>query len=254
MDYIIIIQGGDPVIYSIRIAVCEDNPKDMDLIVTHINSSGFSVELDTFSSGEELLESFFIKKYDLIFMDIYMERMKGIEVAARIRSIDSDVIIAFTTISLDYTLQSYRLGALKYLEKPLSPIMVQDTLELALIKHKSTSYITLVIQGRNQEINLDHIIYLEQKNQIVAINAINGTIYTSQAIKLSKIEPMLPNNFIRCHYSYIANLSYVSGLDKQLKVFNMVNGENIYIRKQDIKKASEAYENYLFNITRGDNK
>lgn len=237
-------------INTVRVAVCEDNPLDMALIVNHINSSGYSLLLDTFTSGEDLLSSFFTKKYDLIFMDIYMEGMKGIDAAAKIRSMDNDVILAFTTTSLDHTLESYRLGALKYLEKPISPIMIQDTLEIAFIKYESSRFISLVFNGKKQKINLDAIIYFEQKNQMVDINTTEGTILTCQAIKLSQIYPMLSSNFIRCHHSYIANLANVSGLDKELKVFNMVNGDNVYIRRQDIKKATIAYENYLFATTR----
>lgn len=234
----------------LKIAFCEDRAEDSALLLTLIENSGIPALCDAFSSGEELLGTFLPGRYDLIFLDIYMDGIPGVEAASKIRKADRTVILAFTTSSLEHTLESYRLGALKYLEKPLTATAVRETLELAIIKRRSSAYISLMIGGKNTEISLDSILYFEQKNHSVEVNTVSGTLRASQAVRLSHIEPLLPDTFIRSHHSYIANLRYVKELDHELKLFTMQNGNKVFIRRQNLKKASDSYEKYLFHMAR----
>lgn len=236
----------------LRIALCEDQAADTVMLLDHIKQSGIASACDTFTCAEELLASFVPGLYDVVFMDIYLEEgMRGLEAAAHIRESDENVILAFTTTSPDHTLESYRLGALKYLEKPLTLKGVRETLELAVTKRRSTACIFVLIGGRNTKIPLNSIIYFEQQNHAVIINTITGVLRTSQTIKLCNIEPLLPcPPFLRCHHSYIVNLRYALNIDKALKTFSMKNGGTVYIRRQDLKKATDAYENYLFAAAR----
>ncbi|HBS60943.1 MAG TPA: hypothetical protein DEA44_16980 [Firmicutes bacterium] len=244
-------KGGEALETPLKVAVCEDLAEDAALLLQCIYQSGIPADCAPFSSGEELLAAFSPGRYDLIFMDIYMPGMRGVEAAAVIRREDDTVTLAFTTTSPDHTLESYRLGALKYLEKPVTVKDVRETLELARMKRRSAAYISLLISGEKREIPLDGIFYFEQQNHSVAVNTAAGVLRTSQTVKLNAIEPLLPDTFLRCHHSYIANLRYVRGVDQELKTFTMKNGDKVYIRRQDIKKAAKAYEDYLFRTARG---
>ena len=103
----------------LNIEICEDNSGDMNLLVESIERSGVSANWDCFYSGDKLLSNFIPGEYDLIFFDIYMEGLLGIDAATKIRESDTTVIFVFTTTSLDYTLESYRLKAPLYIEKPI---------------------------------------------------------------------------------------------------------------------------------------
>ena len=83
------------------------------------------------------------------------------------------------------------------------------------------------------------------------MNTLTETLRTSQTVKLGDIEPQLPESFFRCHHSYIANLRYVCGVDQELKVFEMQNGDKVYIRHPSLGKSVKAYEEYLFRRARG---
>jgi CheY-like chemotaxis protein len=96
----------------LRIAVCEDDPDDAAFLDDLIEKSGILSECHAFAGGEELLASFGAGRYDLIFMDIYMEGMQGIETVEAIRQTDRNVVIAFITSSLDHALEGFRLNAL----------------------------------------------------------------------------------------------------------------------------------------------
>ncbi len=235
----------------LRIAICEDRAEDAALLSGLIGQSGIAAVCERYCSGEALLASFAAARYDLIFMDIYMGGMRGVEAAAEIRRLDENVTLAFTTTSPDHTLESYRLGALKYLEKPVTEKEVRRTLQLALQARSFSDCITLPSEGRLREIPLDGILYLEQRNHAVTVNMTSGVIRVSQSVRLTHIEGMLPvPPFLRCHHSYIVNLRHVRSMDKELKVFTMQNGGKAYIRRQDIKAAVEAYESFLFSAAR----
>ncbi|MEG1269653.1 MAG: response regulator, partial [Oscillospiraceae bacterium] len=103
-----------------------------------IEKSGIPASCTTFESGEAFLQDYRAEKYDLIFMDIYMARITEIETVTAIREIDGAVPIAFVTTSTDHTLKSYRLEALKYIEKPVKKKAVQELLSLAQLKKENT--------------------------------------------------------------------------------------------------------------------
>jgi DNA-binding LytR/AlgR family response regulator len=245
-------KGGEAAMNTpLKIAVCEDCPADTERLLSHIAQSGIAAEWEAFSSGEALTEAFRPGKYDLIFLDIYLGGMRGVDAAAEIRKADRTVTLVFTTTSTEHTLESYRMKAAGYLEKPVQPEDVRETLELALAKRNTAAYITLLSEGTYRKIPVDSILFFEQQNHAVMIHTGAETLRASQTVKLSHIEPLLPEHFFRCHHSYIVNLSYIREADRELKVFIMQDGSRVHIRHQSLKKAVQAYENCLFAAVRG---
>jgi len=235
----------------LKTAICEDRPEDAALLVDYISRSGIAAACEVFPSGEELLNGFFAGRYDLIFLDIYMQGMRGIDAAEKIREKDESVVLAFTTTSRDHALESYRLGALKYLEKPVKAAEVKQALSLARANRSSAAYISVMAGGKKTDIPINSILYCEQQDHAVTLNTEGGPLRASQSVKLSAIEPLLPSpQFLRCHQSYVVNLRYVEKLDREMRTFTMKNGGTVYIRRQDIKKTAEAYEDYLFCTAR----
>ena len=112
----------------LEVAFCEDNPKDMDTVCSYFMASKMVASCHTFDSGESFLEHFKAGQYDLVFLDIYMTGMLGVDAAAEIRKIDKGVTLAFTTTSPDHSLASYRLKAIAYLEKPVSKADIEEVL------------------------------------------------------------------------------------------------------------------------------
>lgn len=121
----------------LQIAVCEDNPADAKLLGYPMAESGIANRPEVFPSGEALLAAFQPGKYDLIFLGIYMSGMKGVDAAAEIRKADRTVTLAFTTTGTEHTLESYRLKAASYLEKPVKQEDVRGILSLVLAKRNT---------------------------------------------------------------------------------------------------------------------
>ena len=102
----------------LNIAICEDEIEQKNKLIKLLNESSIKNTYSIFSNGEELLEVFETYKYDLILMNIYMDsELTGIKTVKLIRKKDKDIPVAFVTTSKDHALESYRLSAMKYIEK-----------------------------------------------------------------------------------------------------------------------------------------
>lgn len=137
----------------LNIAICEDDAQDLARLMEQIEAAGMEYRCHAFESCEAFLERFRPGDYELIILDIYMAGMKGVEAASAIRRLDREVVLAFCTSSRDHALDSYRLGALKYLEKPLDGNAVRETLALAEMKRQARKKISLLAGGQTREID-----------------------------------------------------------------------------------------------------
>ena len=107
-----------------NIAIIDDLKTDSDRLVGLINTYMEQHRLqcrtmDLFSSGEAFLDTFTAGKYHLIFLDIYMDGITGMETAKRIRQTDHDCRIIFITTSPEFAVESYNVNASFYLLKPI---------------------------------------------------------------------------------------------------------------------------------------
>lgn len=235
---------------SLQIAICEDSIDEQNRILYILENSNFPVKIAVFNCGESILEDYTEGKFDLIFMDIYMDGISGIEAVTKIREIDENVPIAFTTTSTDHTLESYRLNALKYIEKPVKEKSVYELLELAQLRKKNAPHLTLKIRGKEVAIQFEKIVHIEQKSHSIFLLLTGGEVIKVND-RLENIESQFENlSFFRCHKSFLVNLSYVKNIDRDLMVFVMKEGKNVHIRRESMVIARKAFETYLFKMSR----
>ncbi len=231
--------------YELQVAICEDNQKDLAALKDMIDKTGIAAACFCFESGEAFLESFCVLKYDLIFMDIYMRGVRGLETVEAIRSVDQTAVIAFVTSSPDHTRESYKLGALKYIEKPVTEKEVLNAMELALAQRNSRQTVSLAAAGGvSVNILLDAVVYFEQQQHVIEIHTVSGVIKTSQGIKMHELEKRLPSPpFLRCHRSYLVNLDYVQRADKEANCFYMKNDDRVDIRRGEFTRCKAVWQN-----------
>ena len=236
----------------LKIAVCEDETAQRNRLLALLDESSIKNIYSVFENGEKLLNVFEQGKYDLILMDIYMDsELTGVEVIRLIREKDKNIPVAFVTTSKEHTLESYRLSAIKYIEKPYSKESIEDTLYLALLKKQDTPSLLVQKNGSLQKIPFADIIYIEQQVHKIFI-CLNNTEDIYIYGKLSDLNEQLPEEqFFIPHKSFVVNLSFVRYIDTELKCFAMGNHTNVPIRRELLTKAKNTLENYLFDSTRG---
>jgi DNA-binding LytR/AlgR family response regulator len=234
----------------LRIALCEDTVAEANLLIRQIKSTGISSLIKYFKSGEDFIAAFERGSFDLIFLDVYMDAVNGVEVAEEVRRTDSQVVIVFTTTSDDFTRDGYRLNAYKYMLKPTRQDDVTDSLELALLKRDKAqgAAIQVISDGTPLQLALNDIEYVEANNRRTSVHLVDGTVVSASAT-IDSLEKMLPPpRFLRSHRSYIVNLDHVVDVEED---FIMESGERAYIRVKDFRRIKHSYDDYLFNTARG---
>jgi len=234
----------------LRIAIVEDTVSDIEILVELIKACAQPSIVTAYESGEDFIAAFEKGLYDLIFMDVFMYELSGVQTAEQVRDVDTQVVIVFTTTSEDFTRESYRLNAYKYLLKPLVAGDVQDALDLAALKRDKAQGATLAIVYENIPvvIPLADIIYIESSNRRSLIHTADETFATSMTI--DALEKLTPSpRFLRSHRSYLVNLDHV---DEMREDFIMDNGTIAYVTVKNHRKIKNQYEDYLYSKVRGD--
>ena len=145
---------------ALKIAICEDEPNQKNMLLKLLDESNIENTSVVFANGEDLLADFKQGKYDLILMDIYMEsELTGIDTIRLIRKTDKDIPVAFVTTSKDHALESYRLSAMKYIEKPYSKESIEDILHLAVLKKNDVPALFVQRNGIVERVPLANFIW-----------------------------------------------------------------------------------------------
>ena len=237
---------------KLKCAICEDEDQEYQRFLELCESLPDNYTLDHFTDGSEFLASYYQGKYDLIFMDIYMKKVNGVETVAKIREVDDLVPIAFATTSQDHFADGYRLRVNRYLEKPLKLSDVKEAFKMGEEALKLRPHISVKSEGKDVEVMESDIIYVEQSRHHLYLHVSGGTEIKTLG-KLDDFEEQLPHPpFYRCHKSYLVNLAQVASLDKEDRMFIMKEGDNVYIRRASIFEAARVLKQFLFSGLRNE--
>lgn len=224
-----------------RIAVCDDSSLDRELIVALLHQyfvdRPISHEMIQYENGTDLLHDVEDGMwFDIVFLDIYMKDLLGIDVAHQLRGMGYQGHIVFLTATADFAVDGYEVEAMGYLLKPhsyekLSQVMDRATREMTVnfypVKHHSK-----VIK-----VSYHEILYIESSNSKCILHCCNGQSYVIYK-KLSEIEQELNDErFLRCHQSYLVNMDYIHKMDRQ---FTLVTGDIVLIRQRNLKAIRQA--------------
>lgn len=194
----------------LRIALCDDETESKDAL-------RFQLEKVLVEETEEIVYEFssgtkavsWLAKHpgelDLLFLDVEMKELNGMETAARIREFDTGLIIVFVTGYADYVFDGYRVGALDYLMKPVTVPKLQDLLHRVRAKLTSEEPQTFTIKtiDGTWRFRLHDILYFYSEKRKVTLVTAKGE-YPFYA-KLDAIEEKLASSFVRIHQRYLIN-------------------------------------------------
>ena len=236
----------------LQVGICEDDSQERERLLTRVNASAERVEAETFGSAEELLAAFYPGKFDLLILDIYMNGMTGIDALEKIREKDTRVVAAIATTSKDFALESYRLRAARYLEKPVRADEIEELMRYVIMKKESEPHFECEMGGMQVRIPFDRILFVEQKGKNLCIHLDDGDEKTVRGT-LDETEQRFPENcFFRCHKSYLVNLAKIRDIDRELMTFVMGDGQQVHIARRSFYAAKRAYEQYLFHAAGGE--
>lgn len=219
------------------IVICEDDTLQTELLSGYLAQIFKDLELEykliEFSSGEELLSNY-PDIVDILFLDIQMDKLTGMDTARKIREFDSNVEIVFTTAIIDYIHEGYEVRAYRYLLKPLKYECILKHTK-ACINDLIDKKDTIVVKDRLQTaiIQINDILYVEVLRKEI-------TVYTKQDKYLFKTSMksvecnLVKKNFFRCHKSYLINLKQVSSLREKENVV-IIDSSEIPVSRYKLK-------------------
>lgn len=217
------------------IAVVDDEKAIREHICGLVEERQPESRIEAYATGGELLASG--KLFDIVFLDIQMEGMNGIETARGLREKQADTVLVFVTGIEDYVFDAFDLYAFQYLLKPIDENKFAEVLERAVrevVKKKERR--VLFIKSRNLTLDQSEILYIESRAKKVEIH----TAGAAQAIEIyaamDELEGQLGENFYRCHRAYIVNMDCITEYDGES--ITLTNGDRVYLTK---KKYGEFF-------------
>ncbi len=238
----------------IRIAIVDDEKEQIQLILEIVTeffkNKKIQIYADTFTSGEELLSA--SVSYDLIFLDIKMGGINGIETAQQLRVKNKKASLFYITSYENYIKRSMTIHPFAFIMKSFSDEEIRKNLEDYLQYFNSMNdnksrevYQIHTIDGRSFNVNMNDIFYFHYlENRIVEVIMKKDKYRVKDGIM--HIYPMLNQEyFIIPNQSFIVNLHHVKEIDGKNKKLVMENGDLVLIPRRKYSDVIEVLNHYI---------
>ena len=140
----------------IKAAVCDDSELDRtmleDIVSRLMSDRGLTYDIVTYVSGKELVSGYKNHPYDIIFLDILMEDIDGIETGRLIREMDDKVEIVYCTSSRDFAIAAYDVHAMGYLLKPYETEKIGAVIDYYVQKHPQKNHNYIEVKSRRKSL------------------------------------------------------------------------------------------------------
>lgn len=204
-----------------RIAVVEDEQQYRDEVCQYIEQYAtehqLKFDVTTYTDGQEIVDDV-QKHYDIIFFDIEMTKLNGMDAAKVIRERDVNVVMVFITNMAQYAIEGYEVGALDFVLKPIDYYGFSFRLARALgrvQKKQGNLEFAINTPGGIKKLNSNDIYYIEIENRFLVYHTAEGDF--SQRGTLQSAEEMFQDyHFVKCNHWYLVNLKYVTEIEENI--------------------------------------
>lgn len=234
-----------------KIAVCDDETNFIETICSLLEQwgkeRGVRVTLYRLTNGDDLIDTQQSECMDLIFLDVIMPLLSGIDTARELRNTQQTVPpIVFLTSSREFAVDSYEVKAFNYLIKPVDRARLFCTLDEFLETcHLAKIFFTAKTADGFCRIAIADVNYLEAQNKQVLMHLSNGRTIAIRELFSKCVEAFSPENgFCRCHRSYVVNLNNVERFSKTEVV--MADNTAVPLSRNSYAMFKETYFNYMF--------
>lgn len=229
----------------IRIAIAEDEHEQQKLLEQYVKQWALEhqiqVEIVIFEDGSDLLDEY-TGQFDLLFLDIKMKKMNGLDTARRIRQKDQRVLVVFVTNLMQYAIDGYEVDAVDFLVKPLNYVSFSQRMERVRNKLnlKNGRIIGFKIRKETAYLNIADITYLETERKKTLIHTRNHE-YLSTETMMEVEEKLKGYEFFRVHKAYLVNMSAIESIDG---CNVMIEGKMIPISKYRRKEFFQKFAKF----------
>lgn len=228
----------------IRIAVVEDSRQDRETIISHIQrygkEKGREFKVFEFENAITFLTNY-KPNYDVVFIDIQMPHMNGMEAAGKLREVDSAVPIVFITNMANFAVQGYSVNAADFVVKPVTYYNFSVMLDKVMrISRSRSPEIVLKTADGAVRLRTDDVIYIEVMGHKTIYHLDGRDIEIWDTLK-SQEEKLSALGFARCNKYCIANLKHVDKISGDVLT---LHGAEITITRTRKKQFMQSLVEY----------
>lgn len=221
-------------------AICRDYAKARSL----------NLAVDTFSQGPALLEAWEPQTYSLVFVDVYMEPMDGIQLARELRRRQQNLCIIFLTTSGDFMPDAFAVHAFHYLQKPYSKVQIFSVLDDAMgVLPRQEGRLDIMCSGRLEHLRVGEIVSAVSDAHYLQISTVSGSLYRTRMTLTEFLEDLSDQPaFLQINKGIVINMDYVDAVDAQS--CRMVTGARHPIKVRDRVQIERRVRSYIFGQLR----
>lgn len=221
--------------------ITDDEPFARKGMQGYVEKTGFLELTGVCEDGLELSNLLPEKKPDLLFLDIEMPHITGLEL---LRSLPDPPKVIFTTAYEQYAIQSYELDVLDYLLKPISYERFLKAAHKALdyfsvrnTPAETATYLFVKSDSRLEKINFDEVLYIEGMENYLSIYTVHKKVIIHSTLK-AFMEKLPATKFIQTHKSYVVSIDKI----------NTIEGNTLFIEKSQVPVSKNLKESVMERI------
>ena len=239
---------------ALRIALCDDVSTEKELLEQYIrqwaDSQSLPVCVRSFSDGQSLLHAMEREAFPIVFLDIQMQGLDGMETARRIRQIDGsakEAGICFVTGYEDYLAEGYEVEAFRYLIKPVRREKLWEALDSFLRRmQQRRPFWTVETPNGQKRVALSEVLYLEAFGHTCTLHGDTESFTVKLGITAAQEQmTSLGLAMFRCHRSYLVNIARITGIERECAVLE--SGIRIPVSRKSYEPMNRAFIQYFRN-------
>lgn len=235
---------------TIKCCVIDDEPLACQLLASYIEKTPYLALVNTYSSAQEAIKAILSGEIDLVYLDIQMPQLNGLEFA---KIIPPTCKIIFTTAYDKYAVQGFKVNAIDYLMKPINydefltasnkALTILNQQKLIETSNLQSNFIIVKSEYKLMQIATSDILFIEGVKDYVKIYLDNDQKSIMTLMSMKTFEHYLPSNiFMRVHRSYIVNTTKIKIIERNRIVFG-----HHYIPISETYK--QTFNNYINSLT-----
>ena len=228
--------------------ICDDNLNILDKLKTMLENifikNNFEATVSYTSDNiDNILSYVDDNKVDVLMLDINLKSGKsGLELAEAVRKKNKDVYLIFTTGHLEYAMVAYKFKTFDYLAKPITYDRLEDTVKRLFEDINGLPKKYIKIDNKNTIIDESQIHYIKRDGMKLIFHTSSRDYDTYSSF--AKLEEKLPENFVRCHKSFVINLNNVKNVDPVTCTIYLTDNSHCNIGPKYKQKFMEVLKNH----------
>lgn len=184
--------------------------------------------------------------FTVVFLDIYMDGMSGMEAAKALRKLDTDCLLIFTTTSTDHALEGFQVRAMHYLVKPYTEQDLTALIDEILSRiPQPDNYLTVKVSGSDIQLPFKEMLYAEHFSHMIHVHTTENRVLTTRMSFGQFTAPLKEDDrFFLCSRGIVINMEHAVDFDGT--AFLLDNGSSIPVSRDLIKTARQTFMNFLF--------